>query len=360
MLPPLSAIAGACSLFRSITPRLPVRLPAMKGRISAVFPRRPAAFITILLIGSLSVAIESSAAEAFPTKNIMLVVPFPAGGRSDITVRLLAPYLEKELGQPLVILNRPGGGSTIGFRYLAQSQPNGYTIGLTTNAVITAQYMVRDNLDLRDYVPIALVNSDPAVMAVAQGKQWKDVRQLVEFAKTNPKKILIGINPGASAHIFAAAFLKAAGIEATLVPYKGGPERVAALAGGHIDADFGVMAQYRPMIETNRVRVLAVASEKRLPTYPNIPTFKEAGVSLDISGWQGFFAPKGLPDKIFQRLSLGIQKVLTNAEVVDKLKSVEIQVSYKPPQEFAKFLKKEDSEMKQLIMGLGLMVTSPK
>lgn len=301
-----------------------------------------------------------NAAETFPTKNIMLVIPFPAGGRSDITIRLLAPYLEKELGQPLVILNKPGGGSSIGFRYLAQAQPNGYMIGLNTNAVVTAQYTVKDNLDLRNYEPIALINSDPAVMAVAHGGQWKDVTQLIEFARKNPKKILIGINPGASAHIFAAAFLKAAGIQATLVPYKGGSERVAALAGGHIDADFGVMAQYRPMIDTNRVRVLAVAAANRMPGYPNIPTFKENGVNLEISGWQGFFVPKGVPASVFKTLHASVEKVLTDPEVVQKLKKIEIQVEYKPPREFAKFLKKEDEEMKQLIKDLGLMVASPK
>jgi tripartite-type tricarboxylate transporter receptor subunit TctC len=318
--------------------------------------------VAAILLGGVTAAttMPAAGAEAFPTKNIMLVVPFPAGGRSDITIRLLSPYLEKELGQPLVILNKPGGGSSIGFRYLAQAQPNGYTIGLNTNAVVTAQYTVQDNLDLRNYEPIALINSDPAVMAVAYGGQWKDVRQLIEFAKKNPTKILIGIIPGASAHIFAAAFLKAAGIQATLVPYKGGSERVAALAGGHIDADFGVMAQYRPMVETNRVRVLAVASANRMPSYPDIPTFKEKGVDLEISGWQGFFAPKGLPPNVFKRINNSVKKVLTNPEVVQKLKKIEIQVEYKPPQEFAQFLKKEDAEMKQLIKELGLMVASPK
>ena len=305
-------------------------------------------------------AVLAVAASNYPSKNIMMVVPFPAGGRSDITIRMLAPYLEKELGQPLVILNKPGGGSSIGFRYVAQAQPDGYTIGLNTNAVVTAQYTVQDNLDLRDYEPIALINSDPAVMAVAYGGRWKDVGAFVSFAKQNPKKLLIGINPGASAHIFAASFLRAAKIEATLVPYKGGSQRVAALAGGHIDADFGVLAQYRPMIDTKRVRVIAIASAKRMPAHKDLPTFKESGVDLQISGWQGFFVPKGVPADVRKRLSESVRAVLTAPEVVQKLKRLEVQVAYKSPREFAQFLKTEDAEMRQLIRELGLMVASPK
>jgi tripartite-type tricarboxylate transporter receptor subunit TctC len=290
----------------------------------------------------------------------MIIVPFPAGGRSDITIRMLAPYLEKTLGQTLVILNRPGGGSATGFRQLAQAQPDGYTIGFTTNAVVTTQYTVKDNLDLRQYEPIALVNSDPAVLAVAHAARWKDVQALVRFARDSPKKMLVGINPGASAHIFAAAFEKAAKIETTLVPYKGGPERTAALAGGHIDADFGVMAQYRSMLNANRLRVLAVASAARVQGYPDIPTFRENGVDLEISGWQGFFAPRGVPPGVQKKLSESVGKLLGNPEILQHLAKIDVQAAYMASREFAMFLKKEDAEMRQLTRELGLMVTAPK
>ena len=299
-------------------------------------------------------------AAAYPSKNIMVVVPFPAGGRSDITMRLLAPYLERSLGHSVVILNRPGGGSSIGFRYLAQSQADGYTIGLNTNAVITAQYTVKENLDLRNYHAIALINSDPAVLAAGYGGLSKDIDSMIKFARGNPKKLLVGINPGASAHIFAAAFAKAAKIDVTFVPYKGGSERVAALAGGHINADFGVLAQYRSMMTVKRVRILGVASSTRLQGYPDIPTFKESGVNLEISGWQGFFAPRGVPPVILRQIVETVRKVLTDPEVVEKLAKIDIQVSYMPPNQFEGFLKKDDAAMRELIRDLGLMVTAPK
>lgn len=299
-------------------------------------------------------------AATYPTKNIMVVVPFPAGGRSDLTIRVISPYLEKTLGQPLVILNRPGGGSSIGSRMLAQSQPDGYTIGFTTNAVVATQYTLKDNLDLRDYTPICLVNTDPAVLAVAATGRWKDIQTLVNYARESPKKILIGINPGASAHLFAAAFGKAAKVETTLVPYKGGPERVAALMGGHIDADFGVLAQYRSMLNAKRVRVLGVASASRISSYGDIPTFKESGVDLQISGWQGFFAPRGIPTEIRTRIDAAVRKVLNDPEVLQQLAKIDVQVTYLPPQEFGAFLKKDDLAMLQLIRELDLMVAAPK
>ncbi len=317
----------------------------------------------ICIVGATSVAmpgVSAYAATTYPAKNVMMVVPFPAGGRSDITMRLLGPYFEKEFGKPFLILNKSGGGSSIGFKYLAQTQADGYTLGLSTNAVVTAQYTVKENLNLRDYEPVALINVDPAVMAVSYVGRWINISDFIKFAKENPNKLLIGINPGASAHIFAASFLKAAKIEATLVPYKGGSERVAALAGGHIDADFGVLAQYRPMIDTKRVRVLAVASAKRLDDDKDIPTFKESGIDFIISGWQGFFVPKGVPAHIKRRIDTGVRAVLSNPEVVQKLKHVEINVEYKGPEQFAEFLRQEDAEMRVVIKSLGLMVAEPK
>lgn len=318
--------------------------------------------LIVLLIGTATVwpTGHAVAASAFPSKPISVVVPFPAGGRSDITIRLLGSYLEKALKQPFVILNKPGAGGTIGFKNLAQAPPDGYTIGFTTNAVVMTQYTVSENLDLRDFEPICLFNSDPAVLAVAYSAPWKNLPALVKFGKENPKRLLVGINPGASAHIFAAAFAKAAGIDTTLVPYKGGPERVSALAGGHINADFGVLAQYRSMIDANKVRILGVASATRLPGNKDIPTFGENGVDLQISGWQGLFAPRGTPADVLSLLDESVKKAVSNQEFIEKLEKIEVQATYLSRRDFIAFLSKEDSETRQLLRELGLLVAAPK
>ena len=324
-----------------------------------VVARAVAAFAVVL--AALAAGAEAmAAAGAFPTKPITLIVPFPPGGRSDVTIRVLTPFFEKALRQPLIVMNRPGGGSTIGFKSLAQAQPDGYTIGFTTNAVVLTQYTVAENLDLRMFEPICLFNSDPAVLAVSQSAPWKDVPALIRAAKEKQGGLLIGINPGASAHIFAAAFTKAAGITATFVPYKGGPERASALAGGHIDADFGVLAQYKAMMTSNRVRVLGVAAATRLPSNKDIPTFVESGVNLQISGWQGFFAPKGTPLEIVNLYDELVRKALADKDILEKLEKIEVQPTYLSRPDFIKFLAKEDSEMRPLLRELGLAVTAPK
>ena len=317
-------------------------------------------FAAATALVALAWASHAQAASAFPTKPIMMIVPFPPGGRSDVTIRVVTPFLEKALKQPIVIMNRPGGGSTIGFKSLAQAQPDGYTIGFTTNAVVLTQYTVAEGLDLRSYEPICLFNSDPAVLAVASTAPWKDVRSLISAAKEKQGGLLIGINPGASAHIFAAAFTRAAGITATFVPYKGGPERVTALAGGHIDADFGVLAQYKSMMTANRVRILGVAAPSRLPSNKDIPTLAEGGVNLQISGWQGFFAPKGTPLEIVNLYDDLIRKALADSDILDKLEKIEVQPTYLSRRDFIKFLAKEDGEMRPLLRDLGLAVTAPK
>ena len=301
------------------------------------------------------------AATPYPTRDIQLIIPFPPGGRSDVTVRVMKPYLDKALGQPVIILNRPGAGGAIGAHALAQSSPDGYTIGFTTNALVTAQYMVKADVDLKHFTPICLVNTDPSVLAVAKGSRFKDIPSIIKYAKKNPDKLLVGINPGASAETFAVAFLKAAGIKATLVPYKGGAQRVAALIGGHIDVDFGVMAQYRPLLnQKNGVRVLGVASASRVPAYSEIPTYKEEGVDLQISGWQGFFAPRGLPSDILERIDGAISKVLHDPKALEHLKKIDVHVTYMPAKKFAAYLKENDAKTKKLIKSLGLMVASPK
>ena len=325
-----------------------------------MFARRIALVTIVLGISVASLPIGALAASAFPSKPVTVVVPFPAGGRSDITIRLLGAYLEKILKQPFVVLNKPGAGGTIGFKGLAQSQPDGYTIGFTTNAVVMTQYTVPENIDLRDFEPICLFNSDPAVLAVAYSAPWKDLPGFVRFGKDNPRKLLIGINPGASAHIFAAAFGKVARIETVFVPYKGGPERVSALAGGHINADFGVLAQYRSMVDATKVRILGVAAASRLPGNKDIPTFLENGLDLQISGWQGLFAPRGTPPDVLSLIDDSVKKALGNQEFIDRLEKIDVQETYLSRRDFAAFLAKENSETRQLLGELGLMVTAPK
>jgi hypothetical protein len=172
----------------------------------------------------------------------MLVVPFPAGGRTDLTGRVVAQFLRNELGQPVVVVNRPGASGVLGAKAVAGGNADGYTLGIFSTGFLTTQYTVPTPTNPREFAFIALINKDPAAVAVPVARGWKNLEEVVRWGRANPGKLRVGINPGSSAHVFAAAFARAANLDVVYVPFRGGGERAPALAGGHIDADFDIVA----------------------------------------------------------------------------------------------------------------------
>ncbi|MGH9254207.1 MAG: Bug family tripartite tricarboxylate transporter substrate binding protein, partial [Vicinamibacterales bacterium] len=183
-------------------------------------------------------------AQAYPTKPLSLIVPWPPGGRTDLTARIVAHHLQNHLGQPVVVINKPGAGGVLGAKEVAQAAPDGYTLGFFSPSVVSTQYTVPTPTDLADYAAIGVVNVDPAAIAVKYDARWKTLAELVEYGQRSDKKLRVGMAAGASTHIFAAGFLKAARIQAIYVPFKGEADTVAALAGGHIDVQLAVPASY--------------------------------------------------------------------------------------------------------------------
>jgi len=179
-------------------------------------------------------------------------------------------------------------------------------------------------------------------------------------AKVKPKALRVGINPGSSAHIFAAAFCDAAGIDATFVPFKGGSERAAAIGGGHIDVDFDIVAAMKAMRDAGKLQILAIASEKREDLYKDLPTMREQGVNLVIHSWHGVFAPKGTPPQVLAALEKALEKVAARREFVDQMGAQLLGVRYMNRAEFARFFAEQDAQFKPLIQKLGLMVQPGK
>src|SRR5712671_5248973 len=210
-------------------------------------------------------------AQTFPAKAITLIVPFPAGGRTDLTARAIAEAMRDDLRQPIVVVNKPGASGVLGAKEVASAAPDGYTLGLFSTGFLTAQYTVPTPTDVKDYELIALINMDPAVIAVPEARSWHTLPDYVKYAKDNPGKVRVGIDAGSSAQIFAAAFAEKAGTEVTNVPFRGGGERTVALAGGHIDADFDIVAPLKAMREAKKVRVLGIAADRRFEDYSDIP-----------------------------------------------------------------------------------------
>ncbi|MGH8430086.1 MAG: tripartite tricarboxylate transporter substrate binding protein, partial [Solimonas sp.] len=290
-------------------------------------------------------------------KPVTFVVPFPAGGRTDLTARTVAQFLKSELGQPVVIVNKPGASGVLGAKEVAGSAPDGYTLGFFSTGFLTTQHTVPTPTNVREYELVALVNYDPAAVAVSAARGWKTLLEVVSAAKAKPGSLRIGINPGSSAHIFAAAFCSVAGIDAIYVPFKGGSERAAALAGGHIDLDFDIVAPMKPMRDAGKLHVLGIASEGRVALYRELPTMREQGIDLVIHSWHGVFAPKGTPQEVLAALEAALEKVARSRGFVDQMASLLLGVRYMNRAEFARFFAEQDAQIKPLIQKLGLMVS---
>ena len=302
----------------------------------------------------------SAAAQSYPTKPVSLVVPFPAGGRTDLTGRVLAQFLKEEVAQPVVVVNKPGASGVLGAREVAGAAPDGYTLGLFSTGFLTTQYTVPTPTNVKDYVLVALINYDPAAVAASSARPWKTLPEVLAASKAKPRSLRVGINPGSSAHIFAAAFCEAAGIEATFVPFKGGSERAAAVGGGHIDLDFDIVAAMKPMRDAGKLRILGIAADKREALYPDLPTLREQGVNLAIYSWHGVFAPKGTPEATLATLESALQKLSARREFIDQMAAQLLGVRYMNRAEFARFFAEQDAQFKALIQKLGLVATPAK
>lgn len=302
----------------------------------------------------------AAAAQTYPVRSVSLVVPFPPGGRTDLTARLVAQFLKDDLGQPVVVVNKPGASGVLGAKEVARAAPDGYTLGFFSTGFLTTQYTVPTPTDVREYELVALVNYDPAAVAASVAKGWQSLEQVLAAAKAKPRSLRAGINPGGSAHIFAAAFADAAGIEATFVPFKGGSERAAAIGGGHIDLDFDIVAPMKPMRDAGKLRILGVAAEQRVSLYKDIPTLREQGVNLVIHSWHGVFAPRGTPAAVLASLERGLESVARQQGFIDQMGAQLLGVRYMNRSEFARFFAEQDAQIKPLIQKLGLAVAPAK
>jgi tripartite-type tricarboxylate transporter receptor subunit TctC len=315
-----------------------------------------AAFLTCIVAAGEGAAV----AETYPAKAITIIVPYPPGGRTDLTARIVAQYLKDAVGQPVVVLNRGGAGGVAGAKEVATSKPDGYTLGFFSPGVVTAQYTVPTPTSLKDYELISIVNVDPAAMAVSTSAPWKTARELVAYAKKNPDQLKVGMIPGSSSQIFAAVFSKAAGIRVTFVPFKGDIDGAIALAGGHIDCHFAVPVSYKSLLDAGRVKVLGLAGEKREGIYKDFPTFKEQGIDVVIGSFHGVYAPKGTAKEIIEKLDKAIEKTMRRKEVQDAMNRAYILPVYYDRGKGAQFLAHQDAIFRKNIAELGLLVSKPR
>ncbi len=261
----------------------------------------------------------SFAQKSYPDKPIKLIVPFAAGGPTDMVGRLMAHGMEKELGQNIIVENKPGGGSNIGSEFVARAKPDGYTLLLGTVANAT-NMSIYNNLNYnteRDLVAITQFMSSPSVLVVHPSLPINNLNELIAYAKANPGKLSFASSgAGGSPHLAGEMLKLRAGIDLLHVPYKGASPALNDVLGGNVSMGFMTAAGALPSINAGKLRPIAVAGLERLPQLPNVPTMGEAGIAdFEVSSWNGLFAPAGTPPAILQKLADAALKVITEPEM---------------------------------------------
>jgi len=292
----------------------------------------------------------------YPTKAITVIVPFSAGGAADLSMRSVADPMQKILGQPLVVMNKPGAGGAVGAAELVRSKADGYTImNATIGNMTIAPYLSKVGYTYDNLQPVAQLIEVPIVLAVSKDSPIKNVKDFVEFAKQNPKKIRFGTpGTGSIQQLVMANFDLTQNIETTHMPFEGANPAMAALLGGHIEAVCLPSGEVTSQYKSGLVRILGVTTEKRFDVMPDAPTFKEQGFDVVSGVWYGIMAPKGLPAPLIKQLAEAYEKVLQDTAVVAAWKKLNIVPAYLGPEEFGAKVTKQAELHKRILIKLGL------
>jgi tripartite-type tricarboxylate transporter receptor subunit TctC len=299
-------------------------------------------------------------AAAYPDQPIHLAVPFSAGGAVDIVARTVMQQAEHELGQPVVIENRPGASGNIATAFVAKSRPDGYNVLIGANNLATNDALF-DNLPFnaeKDLSPVALVGYSPLILVVQPQFQAKTVKELVAIAKDKPGTLTFAsAGAGTSGHLAAEIFKQVTGIQALHVPYKGGAQAMVDIIAGRVSFMFIDPVQGMPQISSNQLRAVAVSSSERLSLLPNVPTVEEAGFSgVEATVWWGFVVPARTPTEIITRLNKAINDALQDNTVKDNFHDMGAVVKAGSPEDFRGFLKSETQKWDNIIRAAHIKV----
>ncbi len=296
--------------------------------------------------------------QAFPSKPLQIIVPVGAGGINDIISRLIGQKLSESLGQPVVILNRPGAGGIIGTELAAKSPPDGHTMVMvySSHPVNPALYAKLPYDSIKDFEPITMVNTVNLVLVVNASLPAKSIAELIAQAKASPGKLNFGaIGSGSLGHLAALVFKQMAKIDIVHVPYKSAPEVSAGLLSGDANLFFDSPITALPLIKGGRTRPLAVTSATRSSALPDVPTMAEAGVpGYEVVGWNGLLAPAGTPKPIVARLNSEIVKILRTPEVTNTLKAQGVDVVAGTPEEFAAAIRTDIAKWGRIVKEAGI------
>jgi tripartite-type tricarboxylate transporter receptor subunit TctC len=299
------------------------------------------------------------AADDYPSRPITLIVPFAPGGFNDISGRLIAQKVSEELGQTIVVDNRPGAAGAIGANAVARARPDGYTLGFFSSGPLASNLSLYKSLSydpIKDFAPITRATSTPNVLVVSLDVPAKTLPEFVAHLKKNPGKINYGTSGnGSTPHLSAVLLESMAGVRMTHVPYKGGSQTNIGLQNGEVQMAFSPIVELMPLIKAGKVRALAVTSTARSPLLPDVPAVAEQYPGYEIQIWNGVVAPAGTPQPVVDRLNAAIRKAMETSELKAKLMDLGLTPSGMAPAAFGGYIESEIASFARLIKLAGVV-----
>lgn len=308
--------------------------------------------------GSAVLAMPAAAQDAWPSRQVTLVVPFSAGGSADLIARLVAQHLQAKFGASFVVENKGGAGGSLGAGYAAKAAPDGYTLFVGTVSTNAINPFLYANLPFnveRDFQPISRIVQLPNLMFVRPSLPVKSVPELIDYLKANEGKVSHGSSGhGTSSHLSAVLFQIASGTKMIHVPFRSTTEELNSMMGGHIDVAIDSMTTAWPHAQSGTVRAIGVTTPQRSPAAPDVPAIGETLKGYEATGWQGLFAPAGTPRPIVDKISVEVKKIFDTPEVAESLRKLGGEPSPNTPDEFAEFTRNERAKWQQVVKAAGV------
>lgn len=314
------------------------------------------AYSVLCVAALLGLALPGWAQEVpYPQKGaIEITVLFPAGSSADVTARLLAEGMAKHLGASVIVVNRPGAGGAIGYKYVAAQKPDGYSLVWNSNSVSTTFHSGMMPFDYRTFDPVARALSETPIVVVRSESKWKTLPELIADAKARPKQITVGHSGiGSHTHISGVALFRAAGAEVTEVPFAAA-QVVPSLIGGHVDALVQLPAALASHVKSGSVRIIAALAHKRDSLMPDAPTALEQGVDASMEAWRGIAVPKGTAKPVIAALEAAIRRTVESPEFARASERLGVRPAFLPAEEFGELIAAEDVSLAKLMQAIGL------
>ncbi|MGH8701184.1 MAG: Bug family tripartite tricarboxylate transporter substrate binding protein [Burkholderiales bacterium] len=317
-------------------------------------PRAVASRLLAILAG-LALVPAALAQDSFPAaRPIEFVVLFPAGSSADVTARVLAEGMSRQLGTQIVVVNRPGGGGAVGFKYAVQQAPDGHHLVWSSNAISTTFHTGMLPFDYKSFLPVARVQIETPLLFVRSEAPWKALRDILQQAKAKPGTLTVGNSGfGSHTHLSSVWLFKTSGFQVVDVPFNAA-QVVPSLLGGHVDAVVQLPGALAGLVKAGNVRALVALSGARDPFFPDVPTAREQGMNVSAELWRGVAVPKGTPPRIVARLEDAVRKTVASPEFVRATEKLLVAPAFLPAAEFGKMIATEDTEIARTVKALDI------